>query len=156
MCVFFLSCSLIFHKLLHPSSLPEMLFCFFFVWKPSTNFLRNIQVPPRFCGLPWSPNSCLLSPPLGRPLAIIYIHICLCIKWVLENLDHSSFIFVMSTTPSSVPSTNQVLKESLLIKFTWERYSNYVSKCPRIPQRYLCGCHKADGKAEQVNSQKSK
>lgn len=52
--------------------------------------------------------------------------------------------------------TGQVLKESLLIKYIWQKFSDYVFNCPRIPQRYLWGNHKADGKADWVEFQKSK
>lgn len=52
--------------------------------------------------------------------------------------------------------TGQALKESLLIKCIWQKFSDYVFNCPGIPQRCLWGNHKADGKDEWVEFQKSK
>lgn len=132
---------------------------FFSVWKTCTHPL-NIQVPPPLSGLPRSPTGYLLLPPPGGPLVhLSYCHylfyICLCINWALKDWNQNSFIFIVSTSPSSVPCTGQVLEESLLIKCIEERFSKYVSKGARIPQGYLRGHHEADGKAEWVEFQKS-
>lgn len=80
------------------------------------NFYSSLKKPSLLWGLPWSPTDCysLLWKDLlcTRHIVVIYFHICLYISWNPEAWDRSSFIAVMSTAPSSVPSSSRVLKVS--------------------------------------------